>query len=102
MAPQAVMANAKIAAPFFASKNDSERSGSAGWTGAMIIRKLDLRPVREIKRTGSADDPEACEQRHRHDRGNAEQNPRRGTHVFFPAIKARSIGSRRKATPVAA
>ena len=43
-------------------------------------------------------------QRDHDDRDNADENATRGgAHAFFPAaIRARSIGSRRKATPVAA
>ena len=56
------------------------------------------------QRPGAADDPEPDRQRDHHDRGNAGQNAARGgAHAFRPAdIKAGSIGSRRKATPVAA
>ena len=46
--------------------------------------------------------PDDRDQRDYRDHDNAEENSCTHAHTFFPAIKERSIGSRRKATPVAA
>ena len=80
-----------------------QRGRHTGRIGAAIIRQRHIRAGAERHRAGAADNPDPYDQYYHHDGGDAEQNATRGrAHAFFPAISARSIGSRRNATPVAA
>ena len=80
-----------------------ERSRNAGGVGGLVIRQRHFRAIRERHRAGAADNPDPDRQRNDHDRDNAKENATgSGAHAFFPAIRDRSIGSLRSATPVAA
>ncbi len=48
-----------------------KRRRDAGGIGAVIVRERHLRAIGEIHRTGTAQDPEACDHRDHHDRDNA-------------------------------
>jgi hypothetical protein len=81
----------------------AERARDAGGIACFIVRQRYFLAIRKRHRSRTADDPNGCSQPHHSNRDNTSKNAAHNpAHDFFPAIKVRSIGHRRKATPAAA
>src|SRR5262249_56159899 len=90
----------------FGRSNDislSESGRNASWIGFVVVGKRDCRAASKRERPGTEDEPRDDAKGDDDDSGdNDNGDAAHGGHALFMAMALRSIGRRRRGTPVAA